>query len=131
MEWLANTFLYVRIKKNPLVYGLTYNEIWDTKQFNFFLQTQLDNAAKTLENSQLIRFDTTLGELRPTNFGRIASFFYISYRTMEMFYEKFDRFMSEAALLQLISEASEFAQIQVINQSHFVVVKCDSNFLLG
>ncbi|XP_072381205.1 activating signal cointegrator 1 complex subunit 3-like isoform X2 [Diabrotica undecimpunctata] len=113
MEWLANTFLYVRIKKNPLVYGLTYNEIWDVNQFNQFLQTQLDTAAKTLEKSQMIRFDTTLGELRPTNFGRIASFYYISYNTMEMFYEKFDRYTSDSALLRLISEASEFSQIQV------------------
>ncbi|XP_056637201.1 activating signal cointegrator 1 complex subunit 3-like isoform X1 [Diorhabda sublineata] len=113
MEWLANTFLFVRIKKNPLVYGLTYNEIWDVKHFNLFLQGQLDAAANILEKSQLIRFDKTLGELRPTNFGRIASFYYISYRTMEMFYEKFDRHISESALLQLISEASEFAQIQV------------------
>ncbi|KAJ8967760.1 hypothetical protein NQ314_002643 [Rhamnusium bicolor] len=113
LEWLSNTFLFVRIKKNPLVYGLTYNEIWDTKQFNQFLQLQLDTAAKTLEKSQMIRFDTSLGELRPTNFGRIASFYYISYNTMELFYEKFDRHISEAGLIQLISEASEFAQIQV------------------
>ncbi|XP_074028472.1 activating signal cointegrator 1 complex subunit obelus isoform X3 [Leptinotarsa decemlineata] len=113
MEWLANTFLFVRIKKNPLVYGLTYNEIWDINQFNQFLQLQLDTAANTLEKSQLIRFDRTLGELRPTNFGRIASFYYISHRTMEMFYEKFDRYISESGIIQLISQASEFAQIQV------------------
>ncbi|XP_060529591.1 activating signal cointegrator 1 complex subunit 3 isoform X2 [Cylas formicarius] len=113
MEWLANTFLYCRIKKNPLIYGLTFNEVWDTHQFNQFLQTQLDNAAKTLERSQMIRFDSTLGELRPTNFGRIASFYYISYKTMELFYEKFDRHISEANLIQLISEAAEFGQIQV------------------
>lgn len=61
----------------------------------------------------MIRFDTTLGELRPTNFGRIASFYYISYKTMELFHEKFDRHISEAGLLQLIAESSEFAQIQV------------------
>ncbi|KAJ8984827.1 hypothetical protein NQ317_013026 [Molorchus minor] len=113
MEWLSNTFLFVRIKKNPLVYGLTYNEIWDSKQFNQFLQLQLDTAARTLEQSQMIRLDTTLGELRPTNFGRIASFYYISYKTMELFYEKFDRHITDSGLLQLISEASEFSQIQV------------------
>ncbi|CAG9864266.1 unnamed protein product, partial [Phyllotreta striolata] len=113
MEWLANTFLYVRIKKNPLEYGLTFNEIWDVNQFNQFLQHQLDSAAKTLERSQMIRFDGNSGELRPTTFGRIASFYYISYKTMEMFYEKFDRHTSEPALLKLIAEASEFSQIQV------------------
>lgn len=84
------------------------------KQFNQFLQLQLDTAAKTLESSQMIRFDTTLGELRPTNFGRIASFYYISYRTMELFYDKFDRHISESGIIQLISEASEFTQIQVL-----------------
>ncbi|CAH0555030.1 unnamed protein product [Brassicogethes aeneus] len=113
MEWLSNTFLYCRIKKNPLVYGLTYNEIWDSHQFNLFLQSQLDSAAKTLEKSQMIRFDNSLGEFRPTNFGRIASFYYISYKTMELIYDKFHSHISEAELLHLISEASEFAQIQV------------------
>lgn len=33
---------------------------------------------------------------------------------MELFYEKFHRHISEAELIQLISEASEFSQIQVI-----------------
>nr|CAH7750403.1 unnamed protein product [Callosobruchus chinensis] len=113
LEWLANTFLYVRIQKNPLVYGLTYNDLWDSHNFNRFLQKQLDDASQILEQSQMIRFDTSLGELRPTNFGRIASFYYISYRTMALFYEKFDRYISEAGLLQLIAEAAEFDQIQV------------------
>lgn len=113
MEWLSNTFLFCRIKKNPLVYGLTFNEIWDTHQFNNFLQLQLDSAAKTLEKSHMIRFDQTLGELRPTSFGRISSFYYISHRTMELFHEKFHMHITEAELLQLVSEAAEFAQIQV------------------
>ncbi|XP_050304437.1 activating signal cointegrator 1 complex subunit 3 [Anthonomus grandis grandis] len=113
MEWLTNTFLYCRIKKNPLVYGLTFKEVFDPYQFNQFLQNQLDSASGILEKAQMIRFDNTLGELRPTNFGRIASFYYISYKTMELFYEKFDRYISEANLLRLLSEASEFQQIQV------------------
>ncbi|XP_066155619.1 activating signal cointegrator 1 complex subunit 3-like [Euwallacea fornicatus] len=113
MEWLTNTFLFCRIKKNPLVYGLTFKEIFDVLQFNRFLQTQLDSAASILEKSQLIRFDSALGELRPTNFGRIASFYYISHKTMELFYERFNRHISEANLLKLLSEASEFQQIQV------------------
>lgn len=113
MEWLANTFLFCRIKKNPLVYGLTFKEVFDNMQFNQYLQMKLDEAAKILEKSQMIRFDTTLGELRPTNFGRIASFYYISYKTMELFYEKFNRDISEADIIRLLSEAYEFQQIQV------------------
>lgn len=113
MEWFTNTFLYYRIKKNPLVYGLTFKEVFDNLQFNQFLQTQLDNAATILEKSQLIRFNKEVGELRPTNFGRIASFYYISYKTMESFHERFHRHISEANLLKLLSEASEFQQIQV------------------
>lgn len=79
----------------------------------------------------MIRFDTTLGELRPTNFGRIASFYYISYKTMEMFYEKFDRNTPESALIQLISEASEFAQIQVNNTFSIFFNVLTYSFLLG
>ncbi|CAG9769327.1 unnamed protein product [Ceutorhynchus assimilis] len=113
VEWLSNTFLYCRIKKNPLVYGLTFNEVWDTSQFNKFLQGQLNNAANILEASQMIRFDRTLGELRPTNFGRIASFYYISHKTMDLFSKRFHRHISEANLFKLLGEAEEFKQIQV------------------
>lgn len=66
----------------------------------------------------MIRFDTSLGEFRPTNFGRIASFYYISYKTMELIYEKFEPHISDADLLILLSEASEFSQIQVNSCFH-------------
>ncbi|KAF7284822.1 hypothetical protein GWI33_021579 [Rhynchophorus ferrugineus] len=83
------------------------------KKESFSLWMKLDEAAKILERSQMIRLDSNLGELRPTNFGRIASFYYISYQSMELFQEKFHRYISEADLLKLLSEASEFQQIQV------------------
>lgn len=113
LEWLTNTFLYCRVRKNPLVYGLTFTEVFDGLQFSRFLQGQIDSAATTLERSQLIRFDASLGELRPTNFGRIASFYYIAHTTMALFDQRFERFMSEAQLLRLLSDASEFQQVQV------------------
>jgi replicative superfamily II helicase len=61
----------------------------------------------------MVRFNTTLGELRPTNYGRIASFYYISHQTMKYFHDHFERNMVEADILNLISNASEFQHIQV------------------
>lgn len=73
------------------------------------------DAATTLENAKMIRFNTSLGELRPTNYGRIASFYYICYETMRYFHDHFERTMLEADILHLISNASEFLHIQVRN----------------
>jgi activating signal cointegrator complex subunit 3 len=115
MEWLTNTFVYCRIKKNPLVYGLTFTEIWEPEKLFQYLERKLFDAAVTLENAEMVRFNTTLGELRPTNYGRIASFYYISHQTMKYFHDHFERNMVEADILNLISNASEFQHIQVRN----------------
>ncbi|KYB27053.1 activating signal cointegrator 1 complex subunit 3 [Tribolium castaneum] len=115
MEWLTNTFVYCRIKKNPLVYGLTFTEIWEPEKLFQYLERKLFDAASTLESAQMVRFNPTLGELRPTNYGRIASFYYISHQTMKYFHDHFERSMVEADILHLISNASEFQHIQVRN----------------
>lgn len=80
-----------------------------------FLQRQLVDAAKVLEKAEMIRYDDKTGELRPTSYGRIASYLYITHETITLFMEKMHRHMMDDEILFLISSAIEFQQIQVRN----------------
>lgn len=72
-------------------------------------------AAKVLEKAEMIRFDERTGELRPTSYGRIASYLYITHETITLFMEKLRSNMMDDEILILISSAVEFQQIQVRN----------------
>ncbi|KAK9889219.1 hypothetical protein WA026_004497 [Henosepilachna vigintioctopunctata] len=114
LEWLQSTYLFCRLKKNPLNYGLSHAELSEGLEYDF-LQRQLMSAAKTLEKAEMMRCDDKTGELRPTSYGRIASYLYITHETITLFLEKINRNMLEDDILQLISSAVEFQQIQVRN----------------
>ncbi|KAL3290201.1 hypothetical protein HHI36_023560 [Cryptolaemus montrouzieri] len=114
LEWLQSSYLFCRLKKNPINYGLTHSELYERLEYDF-LQRQLETAAKTLEKAEMIRFDGTTGELRPTSYGRIASFLYISHETITLFLEKMNRNMVDDEILLLLSSSIEFQQIQVRN----------------
>lgn len=45
-------------------------------------------TAQKLDNAHMIRFDMETGNLFPTELGRIASYFYIAYTTVEIINEK-------------------------------------------
>lgn len=114
MEWLNTTYLFQRIKKNPLNYGLTINDIYSGQEYNF-LQNRICEAAETLEKAEMIRYDINTRELRPTCYGRIASFLYITHSTLVLFMENLKRTMTDDDILFLLCNASEFQQIQVRN----------------
>lgn len=49
----------------------------------------------------------------PTNLGRTSSYYYINFYTMEVFNERMNPAMTEAEIIAMMCEASEFQQIQV------------------
>ncbi|XP_045481609.1 activating signal cointegrator 1 complex subunit 3-like [Harmonia axyridis] len=114
LEWLQSSYLFHRLRKNPLNYGLNHTEIAEGLEYDF-LQRQLVGAAKVLEKAEMIRFDERTGELRPTSYGRIASYLYITHETITLFMEKLRSNMMDDEILILISSAVEFQQIQVRN----------------
>ncbi|BES93589.1 activating signal cointegrator 1 complex subunit [Nesidiocoris tenuis] len=113
VEWLSYTYLYVRMRINPLVYGLTQ---WDVEEDPLLGAKRRDlivSAAKALDKAKMIRFNERTEDLSITDLGRTASHFYIKYDTVEVFNELLAPAMSEPEVLAMVSNAQEFQQLKV------------------
>lgn len=113
VRWLGYSYLFVRMRKNPLLYGMLANDVHDDPLLGSKRHSLITNSAKRLVETQMIKFDPDLGTLVPTELGRIASRYYIKNTSIEIFNSMFRPKMSEADVLGLISSSVEFNQINV------------------
>ncbi|KAG0141983.1 hypothetical protein CROQUDRAFT_98108 [Cronartium quercuum f. sp. fusiforme G11] len=113
VQWIGWTYLFVRMRKNPMVYGLSIEDLsldpWlGSKRHSLILDT-----AKKLNSIGMIKFDVDIGSFISTELGKIASKYYIKFSSIEIFIKLFKPKMSEADVLVMISESVEFEQIKV------------------
>ncbi|BGP22414.1 DNA/RNA helicase, DEAD/DEAH boxtype [Rhodotorula toruloides] len=113
VRWLGYSYLFVRMRKNPLVYGMTAAEVEQDPLLGSKRHALINNAAKRLVECQMISFDRDLGTFTSTDLGRIAARYYIRDASIEIFNKLFRPRMSEADILALIAASVEFEQIQV------------------
>jgi len=113
VRWLSYTYLYVRMRKNPLVYGVTYQELKEDPTLEQKRREIVETAARKLDKAKMIRFDERTGSLHATDLGRTASHFYVKYDTVEVFNDQTQPVMNEADILYMLSMATEFEQLKV------------------
>ena len=117
--WLSYTYLYVRMKKNPFNYGLSWQDIAKdpmlvTKRTELILA-----AAKKLHQAQMIHFNTETGYLTAKDLGRISSNYYIDFNTIEIINRKMNPTMMETEALEMLSMATEFENLRVRQEEKF------------
>jgi len=112
VQWLGYSYLFVRMQKSPLSYGIEWAEIRDDPQLVLRRQKLIVDAARTLQQSQMIVFNETTGDLRSKDVGRIASQFYVQQSSIEIFNTMMKRQGSEEDALAMVSMSGEFDQIQ-------------------
>ncbi|KAK0079487.1 hypothetical protein PV325_001204 [Microctonus aethiopoides] len=113
VEWLSYTYLYVRMKLNPMVYGILYQTVIDDPNLDRKRKELIDTAAKALDKARMIRYNVRTGDLSSTDMGRTASHFYLKYDTVEIFNELSRPIMTEADILAMLSRSQEFEQLKV------------------
>nr|KAJ3419799.1 activating signal cointegrator 1 complex subunit [Polyrhizophydium stewartii] len=116
VRWLSYTYLYVRMRKNPFQYGLDWNELHNDPMLASRRRDLLTAASRTLHKNQMIVFDDRTGYLTSKDLGRIASNFYISHSTIEIFNSMMRPTMNEADVLAMLSMSNEFENIRVRNE---------------
>ncbi|GAB0096726.1 activating signal cointegrator 1 complex subunit 3 [Sergentomyia squamirostris] len=113
IEWLSYTYLFVRMRINPQVYGMNYSDV----QADFTLERKrrelIHAAAMALDKARMIRYNTRTNDLNITDLGRTASHFYVKYDTVEVFNEMMRPLLTEAEILEMMSHAQEFQQLKV------------------
>ena len=119
VTWLSYTYLYVRMLRNPLAYGMGFDATEDDPLLEQRrLQLVLD-AAKRLGHCQMVRLDERSGNLAVTDLGRVASHYYIHNDSIETFNTVTDGYATAGVepgypeVLDLISQADEFRNVKV------------------
>eukprot|EP00056_Hartaetosiga_gracilis_P020004 m.17114 g.17114 ORF g.17114 m.17114 type:complete len:2059 (+) comp8097_c0_seq2:2-6178(+) len=113
VNWLSYTYLHVRMRKNPHVYGLLPRDLERDPQLFNHREEIIRAAARKLDEARMIRFQDDLGYVNATDLGRTASNFYINHESIELYNEHFKPTMTEAEILVMLSMSSEFEQIKV------------------
>jgi len=118
VDYLTWTLLYRRMTQNPNYYGLqgvTHRHISEA------LSELVENTLKDLETSQCIAIKED--DCLPLNLGMIASYYYISYVTIELFSMSLKPKTKARGLLEIISNAAEFANFPIRYKEDVVLKK--------
>jgi replicative superfamily II helicase len=113
VRWIGWTYLFVRLRRNPMVYGVSVAEVEEDPSLGSKRHLLITTAARRLAEANMIVFDQDLGTLVPTDLGRIASKYYLRHASIEIFNKTFRPKLTEADILGVISSSVEFSQIMV------------------
>ncbi|GMH51646.1 hypothetical protein TrRE_jg2330 [Triparma retinervis] len=114
-QWLQYTYLYVRMLKNPMAYGIDSSVLESDPQLKQKTTELVQSAAKLLDERRMLRYDPRSGNLAVTDHGRVASHFYIQNESVATFNELLSRIphASDADLMHVICNACEFVNVKV------------------
>ena len=112
VQWLGYSYLFVRMQRNPLTYGIDWAEIRDDPHLVQRRRKLATDAACVLQQSQMIIFNPTTEELRAKDTGRIASQYYVLQTSIEIFNTMMRPRATEEDVLKMISMSGEFDNVQ-------------------
>ncbi|TBU04377.1 DEAD/DEAH box helicase [Hamiltosporidium magnivora] len=130
IKWIKGTFMYVRMLKNPICYGITQKEYEEGNILNCITE-YIVLAAKKLKESKMIEISVSDStnfinlyswSFKSTFYGRIASYFYISSETMKEWLEKTDFLFDEESIIRLMLNAKEFSSV-ILRQDEIFTLK--------
>nr|VZI19564.1 unnamed protein product [Spirometra erinaceieuropaei] len=126
VTWLSYTYLFVRLQRSPLNYGITPAMlqaryfclilnliVFEDPDFTHFMTSALRKAALELDKAEMVRYEESTGQLASTDRGRTASLYYIKYETAALVKDAMHPLMLIADLFALISQAEEFSSMKV------------------
>ena len=122
VQWLGYSYMFVRWKKNPLGYGIDWQELEDDPTLTQKRRGLIIKAAVHLQKLQMIIFNDETEFLIPKDLGRIASHFYVLNTSIEIFNNLLRPTQSEADILSIISLSGEFDNIQTRGYCHLTFV---------
>ncbi|CAI0431699.1 unnamed protein product [Linum tenue] len=111
--WLGYTYLFIRMRQNPLAYGIGWDEVIADPTLGLKQRALITDAARALDKAKMMRFDEKSGNFYCTELGRIASHFYIQYSSVETYNEMLRRHMNDSEVIEMVAHSSEFENIVV------------------
>ncbi|KAF7561752.1 hypothetical protein G7046_g2363 [Stylonectria norvegica] len=112
VQWIGYSYLFVRMQRSPMTYGIEWSEIRDDPQLVQRRRQLVIQAARTLQQCQMIIFNDRTEELKSKDIGRIASQYYILHTSIQVFNSMMQPHATEADVLKMISMSGEFDNVQ-------------------
>lgn len=112
VQWLGYTYLFVRMRKNPLAYGMGWKDVSDDPLLGARRRTLIGDAAIRLHMLQMIVYDDKTGSFMSKDTGRIASDFYLLNNSVEVFNQMMRPTATEADIFSMLSMSGEFDGIK-------------------
>ncbi|KAB8260481.1 Sec63 Brl domain-containing protein [Aspergillus pseudonomiae] len=111
IRWLAGTFLFVRLRRNPTYYQLregANREGANREDEDEMLRQICEKDIKLLQESNLVSTE----HLRSTQFGDAMARYYVRFETMKTFLT-LKRHATMSQILSVISQAEEFRDVRL------------------
>lgn len=137
VNWLGYTYLYVRMLRNPTLYGVSHDDRSSDPLLERRRMDLVHTASNVLDKNNLIKYDkrtgsfqvctgvtspivsqskrhkVTMVNLQVTDLGRIASHFYVTHDSIQTYNQLLKPTLSEIELFRVFSLSSEFRNITV------------------
>jgi len=110
MDYLTWTYFFRRLLKNPAYYHL---EDLEDDNINTFLSGIVSGKINELEKSYCVAVDLDGATLLPQILGYIASYYYLSHKTVKMFADTLNPATSFNDILQLLCDVTEYDEMPV------------------
>ncbi|XP_057451214.1 DExH-box ATP-dependent RNA helicase DExH12-like [Lotus japonicus] len=112
-NWIGYTYLYVRMLRNPSLYGLAPDVLKRDITLEERRADLIHTAATILDKNNLVKYDRKSGYFQVTDLGRIASYYYITHGTISTYNEHLKPTMGDIELCRLFSLSEEFKYVTV------------------
>nr|WCZ58359.1 U5 small nuclear ribonucleoprotein 200 kDa helicase [Paratrimastix eleionoma] len=112
-DWLNYTYLYVRMLKNPSLYGISPDMAMNDPILEQRRCDLCHTAATILDKAGLTKYDRKTGILQMTELGRIASHYYITHTTMSTYAEHLKPHVGDIELFRVFALSDEFKYLAV------------------
>ncbi|PKC16297.1 Sec63-domain-containing protein [Rhizophagus irregularis] len=113
VQWLGYTYLYVRMLRNPTLYGISTDYLEEDPYLEQKRVDLIHSAGMLLDKSNLMKYDKKTGRFQVTELGRIASHFYITHTSMSTYNQHLKPMMGHIELFRVFALSDEFKYIPV------------------
>ncbi|PLB44895.1 putative DEAD/DEAH box helicase [Aspergillus steynii IBT 23096] len=136
LDYLTWTFFFRRLHKNPSYYGLEisaeeHNTIAAQTIAQDFMIELVDKSLGELAESSCVIFDSATGDVDPTPFGKIMSYYYLSHKTIRFLMTHAKSNPSFQDVLSWMCSATEFDELPVRHNEDLINAELARNLPLS
>jgi pre-mRNA-splicing helicase BRR2 len=123
VNWLAYTYLYIRMLRAPQLYGINQDDMESDPYLEQYRADLIHTAASVLDKCNLVKYDKKSGLFQVTELGRISSHYYITSESMSTYNQLLKPTLSQIELFRVFSLSSEFKYITVREEEKLELAK--------